>query len=248
MVFVNIYTSYVGNSVICKCIPRYVPCKSRTARGNTSETCICTATFSWIGACCNHDRSTLNRIHRFLDETKERVSDKYSCDRQEWTNAISSTNRRSNIQNGGGRSEKIRAQKSLFFFFFEQESYNKNSSISFLLTFARTIAVSALCAKTTLRQIRLAVVGGRLQVDQLASLRDPLQTFARTTADLRLFQDQMRLPRLAGLLRGLVPRLGEIVRLALSFGVVAQYRYHFRRRGMRHRVQCLWRTKVIKFL
>lgn len=43
---VDMYTSYVGNSVICKCIPRYVRCKSRSIRGSTSETCICTATFS----------------------------------------------------------------------------------------------------------------------------------------------------------------------------------------------------------
>lgn len=40
------YTSCVGKSVICKCTPLYVPCKSRSVRGSTSETCICTATFS----------------------------------------------------------------------------------------------------------------------------------------------------------------------------------------------------------
>src|SRR5436190_19394140 len=61
------YTPCVGNSVICTCTPRYDPYRSRSVRGSTSGTCIGTATFSRIGACCSRDRSTLNRIRRFLE-------------------------------------------------------------------------------------------------------------------------------------------------------------------------------------
>lgn len=111
--------------------------------------------------------------------------------------------------------------------------------------FAGTIAISALRAETTLRQIRLAIIRGRLQIDELVSLRDPFLRHTQTTADFRLFQNQARFPRFAGLRRGLsiVSRLCEVVRFTLSFGVVAQYRYQFRRRGMRHRVQRLNRGR-----